>query len=348
MNIKSMVLQEIDRYANITYSDKQSHLYWIDWMKVIGMYFIIVGHIFPLGHQYIYVFSVPLFFFISGYLGHREDSVQVFWKKLFKNLILPCVIILIILHIERLLSQVRFGSFEWAYVPMHIKNCLFGDMALHTEAGGIGICWFIYTLALCKIIQQFVVKNTIVNIVVIIVGIIIAVFYNKNNLHLCNAFLNTTLAYPFYAIGGGYKCLNIDKINRKPWLMITGAIAGVIIVFVVGWYNGAPWMYDATYGKNIFLFFLGGLAGTFTMYVISYYLREIKPRSLMILSKGTIIILGFHQLFIRIYDNFPNYLHGVSLEYISALIILVLFIPIIQLSERYFPALLGLRANKHI
>ena len=40
---------------------------WIDWMKVIGMLFIVWGHFTPdLMKNFIYAFNVPLFFFISG------------------------------------------------------------------------------------------------------------------------------------------------------------------------------------------------------------------------------------------------------------------------------------------
>lgn len=105
-------------------------------------------------------------------------------------------------------------------------------------------------------------------------------------------------------------------------------------------------MYDATYGENVVMFFLGGLAGTMAVFVISYFLRNFKPNSLVVLSKGTIIILGFHQLFIRAYSYFPSHFHTVLTDYIVAFVILLAFIPIIQLSERYFPILLGFRAIK--
>ena len=131
--------------------------------------------------------------------------------------------------------------------------------------------------------------------------------------------------------------------------MVTiGTIVCLIVVFVVGLYNGAPWMYDATYGKNIILFFVGGLSGTFVMFAISYLLRNIKPQSLIVLSKGTIIILGFHQLFIRVYNHLLLQYHSTISDYVIALIILLAFIPIIQLSEKYFPVLLGSRASKHV
>lgn len=44
--------------------------YWVDWMKVIGMFLIIWGHLFPKhSYDFIYSFNVPLFFCISGFLG---------------------------------------------------------------------------------------------------------------------------------------------------------------------------------------------------------------------------------------------------------------------------------------
>lgn len=42
---------------------------WIDWMKVLGMLFIVWGHFTPnIMHNFIYAFNVPLFFCISGAL----------------------------------------------------------------------------------------------------------------------------------------------------------------------------------------------------------------------------------------------------------------------------------------
>ena len=32
---------------------KQQRIIWVDWMKVLGMYFIIAGHFFPTGYTYI-------------------------------------------------------------------------------------------------------------------------------------------------------------------------------------------------------------------------------------------------------------------------------------------------------
>ena len=54
---------------------------WVDWMKALAMYFIIAGHCWVPGNKYIYVFSVPCFFIISGYLSHKEERDKVFWGQ---------------------------------------------------------------------------------------------------------------------------------------------------------------------------------------------------------------------------------------------------------------------------
>lgn len=327
----------------------KERLYWIDWMKAIGMYFIIVGHIFPLGNEYIYVFSVPLFFVISGFLSHREDDVRLFWKKLWRNLILPCIIICFILHLENIAACVRLGKFDFGMIPRHILNCLIGMQGLQSPAGGLGVCWFIYTLVICKLLQQFTSKNIIVHVTVLVVCIAGSIYYNVRDLHLNNAIVNTTLAYPMYVIGGGVKLLKINNINNiKPVWSIMGFIVGVAIVIGVGWYNGAPWMFDATYGKNIVLFFIGGIAGTVAVFMVSFMLRNVKSKMVDTIAVGNILILGLHPIFIRAYHLLPEVYQTVYLDYIAAFVVLVAFIPIILLTERYFPVILGSRAKQDI
>ncbi len=42
---------------------------WIDWMKALGIYLVILGHFFSVGEEFIYVFHVPLFFLVAGLLS---------------------------------------------------------------------------------------------------------------------------------------------------------------------------------------------------------------------------------------------------------------------------------------
>lgn len=56
---------------------------WVDWAKVLGMFFIIYGHCFPeTMTNFVYAFNVPVFFLISGYLCKKEPTVKVCCIKL--------------------------------------------------------------------------------------------------------------------------------------------------------------------------------------------------------------------------------------------------------------------------
>lgn len=316
-------------------------------MKVMGMYFIIAGHFFPVGHVYVYVFSVPLFFIVSGFLGKVETDIRLFWRKLWHNLILPCVLICLLTQALDLITAFRLGAFHWKNIPLHWFKCLSGFQGYGLEAGGLGMCWFIYTLIICRVIYQFVSPRRIIHILTVVICVLVAVLYNVKDMHLYNAVINTSLSYPMYLIGVGYKRIFSKlPIEFKVYWSIPALILLLAIVYFAGNYNGAPWLFDNRYGLNIILFAVGANAGTLVFFIVSYYLQNIRLDSVDTIAKGTIVILGFHQYFIKVFDRIPIAMSSDVLEYAYAFIILILFIPIIKLSERFFPVILGYRVKK--
>ena len=101
----------------------QDRCNWIDWMKVLGMLLIIIGHLTPPGYKYVYVFSVPLFFIISGYLTKIEEVSSVFWNKTWRRLLLPTLILWCITMVLRNVFVVIKGQFT---CEMFVTNCLSG------------------------------------------------------------------------------------------------------------------------------------------------------------------------------------------------------------------------------
>lgn len=53
-------------------ASKKERLHWLDYSKAIGMYLVVLGHVFKDNTQLlkdiIYSFHMPLFFFLSGFL----------------------------------------------------------------------------------------------------------------------------------------------------------------------------------------------------------------------------------------------------------------------------------------
>ena len=105
-------------------------------------------------------------------------------------------------------------------------------------------------------------------------------------------------------------------------------------------------MYDNNYGNNLLLFYVEAISGTTAVFIISYGLRKLKLKFVDVISKGTIVILGFHGIFIKLFSHIPTSQGKCITDYFFSLVILALFVPIIILSERYCPVLLGTRVEK--
>ena len=103
----------------------KQRILWIDWMKVLGMLAIVYGHFKSSYYEFAYVFSVPLFFAISGFLSKIELSNHTFLKKVFWNLIIPMLGISIINYcIEIICNGISLSPISFVVnflLGMHIK-----------------------------------------------------------------------------------------------------------------------------------------------------------------------------------------------------------------------------------
>jgi fucose 4-O-acetylase-like acetyltransferase len=80
-------------------SKQESFLPWIDILKGIGIICVVYGHAYA-NHlsKFIYLFHMPLFFFISGYLHKSNPDYISYGKKKVKHLLIPyfCFLTLIL------------------------------------------------------------------------------------------------------------------------------------------------------------------------------------------------------------------------------------------------------------
>ena len=240
-------------------------------------------------------------------------------------------------------SAYYLGSFDIKNIVRFIYNVAIG---MHAESMGVGMCWFVYTLVLIKIIYQYVPKN-IIHAILILLFLMGAYIYNQVDISLylpihksSNAIVNVCVAYPFFYIGSllrRYKD-DINSFNNKIYLTLV-LISNVSLLYVSGRYNGSVWMYICGYGGNLIWFFIGGIAGTLVVFSISKLL-PFYSKYISNISIGTIIILGFHGCFIDWIKRITC--TGVSYwDYIYAAVIVVLFVPLIIVLEKYFPIIVG-------
>lgn len=311
---------------------------WIDWMKAIGIYLVILGHFYSIGEKFIYAFHVPLFFLISGMLTKKESDRQLFWRKLWYNLVVPMLIMATLNGVYDFLLNLLNGVFTPMDIYWFVRNVSFGMVA------GYDALWFVYTLILLKIIFQYSPSYRLFYaLTVVMLGLGYAYGHSDQSgfpffLKEANAIINVCLAFPFFAFGvWAHAYIAVLNNWRNKFLLLLTALCGLVLVVVCAIFNGYVGLYFCNDGGNMLLFLVGGLAGSMVVFAVSKLVGS-APWLVLVVSRGTIVILGFHKLFIALART---YFPASWLDVLFAILIVLLFVPIILLTENYFPLMAG-------
>ena len=121
-----------------------------DIMKGLGILAIVMGHC-RLAEDFVYLFHIPLFMFISGIFHHTEDitGVKDFGKRL-KKQIVRCYIPFVTIEIIFVLLHNVFEKIHWISGPSYtLHNQIFYCLKILTMGYGeslVGTLWFIISL----------------------------------------------------------------------------------------------------------------------------------------------------------------------------------------------------------
>ena len=320
---------KLSDYKNRVRVGTKGRLPWIDWMKTIGMVFIVYGHMFSLGEQFVYAFNVPLFFVISGFLSKINPNNNDFWQALWTRLVFPMIIISTINNVLQIaidLAQNQFNGQSLLF-PLGI---LIGDQSC------LKACWFIYSLLVIRILNQYV--NLKYQAIICAIGMVVAICVRKYCAFVPhNAILSSLLAYPFFLIGRLFKEYGLPERRVSVCFSVFAVVALSILLVVDVSYNGDVRVYKFDYGHSLLLYLIGGTIGSIIVYLCCHCLNAWEGAE--VISKGSIVLLGFHQWFVSAWLALvPTYRS--LLDLCVAVIIVLVFIPIIRFSP---PILLGYR-----
>jgi fucose 4-O-acetylase-like acetyltransferase len=321
--------------ATLTPSKRQE---WIDWMKALGIYLVVLGHFYSVGEKQIYIFHVPLFFVISGFLCKKESDQVIFWKKLWYNLMVPMLIMAVVNFVYACILQLLDGTFGLKTIYWFVRNALFGMVS------GYGVLWFILTLVMLKIIFQYCLSKVLFFSLTVVMLALAYVYYHSDLsgypffLNAPNTVIDVFIAYPFFALGVLAREFKgqLNEWGNKVMLALV-FVCGILLVWVSDLSNSYVAMYKCDYGGNMLWFLVGGVAGSMMIFAASKLLGH-ALKSITIISRGTIIILGFHKLFI---DLIRTFFSASIFDILLAAVIVMLFIPLIIMSEQYFPLMGG-------
>lgn len=335
-------------FNNFTFSsantkDLSDRLNWLDWMKAIGIGLIVYGHFFSLYDIYVYVFSVPLFFMISGFLSKKESDNKLFWKKLWYNLVIPMFIICTMNYL--------WGAFRGYFLSSNHSlpenPILFYGKLLIGIHGALGAFWFVYTLIILKIVLQYT-KMAYSHIIWLVLFLFMAYVINnfdfevmgKHPLKTAWSIPNTFVSYPFFIIGhflrGWKNKLSNYQADRYTFCWI---LVSLFVIFLCGHNHKYVYLYICGYGDNIILYLIGGLAGSAFIFLISKLLEKFRWSIITDISIGTTLILGFHGhviSIIRYYFNTASFA-----DFVFSIIIVLTFVPIIRFCKSHLPIIMG-------
>jgi hypothetical protein len=158
---------------------------------------------------------------------------------------------------------------------------------------------------------------------------------------ISNANLSVLVCMPFFLIGVYLKKIKQQLCKLHNCCFEVGLlICAFLLLMICGNYNGYVWMYLCDYGNNYALFIIGGMAGTCMLYVLSLWLSRLPYRkTIEALSKGSILIIGLHIIIVRRLIELPD--RSLIEDLFLSLFILLCFVPLIRITELFFPILLG-------
>lgn len=221
----------------------ENHIYW-NIVKGIGIVLVVLGHICPNISGYIYLFHLPLFFFVSGYLYNEEkygDKPFVYLKKRIKSQWIRYVLIywgLILLH--NLFCELRMiGKDAEKYsITVIIQKMIEAVFGMGQEIMG-GTLWFVPVLVIASVLLGFIVSLSrkleqltnwkyfkyFVQMVFIIIGTCVGYRLCYETVYLVANVQISLIVMPFLWIGYLVSSFEVDfKKFLNPFVVIIFAI----------------------------------------------------------------------------------------------------------------------------
>lgn len=278
---------------------------WIDYAKIIGIFLVVYGHLLQrTGLVYeelrwvwdlIYLFHMPLFFFISGYLYKGSQN----WGKILKGLVIPYLIYqLMFFPIVYIPSLVKEG-FSVTILLQYFVGIILGD-GYHTEFSRYVClpCWFLICIIQLRMILNYV-SMSFINSVLLVLGSIISLFVLKScHINLYFNLDSTLMALPYFIFGYWMNKKTIQPAKVSLWgavLLLAFSVCEIGIYMI----NGPTQMNGPSYGRYMILDFMGGLLGIGIVLIISNCRKSIS-QYLKLLARNTLFIIFFHWLFIDV------------------------------------------------
>ncbi len=329
----------------------------LDIAKGIGIILVVLGHTYRGNglNIFIYSFHMPLFFFISGLLYNQKKYATTFFflKNKIRTLLLPYASFYILSYFYWLFVEKTLRQGTDVYFTVPIIGFFYGtDFALYMYPNGA--LWFLTCLFTTELLLFFILKfirSNKLRLAMFIFCGLIGYFLSIKNYPPLPLSANTSfIAIVFVGVGFLSKDFFIPRImqiSKNRCLLISLFI--FTVVYLLAPING---QIDMDYSKyqNPVIFTILALIGILACLLLASYINYNKI--LQFFGINSLIVMGLSELVKRAviglvskFTNLPILFLRQSLLYslICVFIILLFFVPIIYMLNKYLYLFLGKR-----
>jgi fucose 4-O-acetylase-like acetyltransferase len=334
---------------------------WIDCAKTIGILLVVLGHvqIDESISNIIYSFHMSLFFFISGYLEKKRNFKECVANGI-KTIIIPYFILyglsfLWWFPVSFLRHPELFGGFALENGNTFLRpfcGMLFGSGYDTKYSLMINVpLWFLVGLFFAKIINTIIVtisKGRLLPYIIFNVVVVALVFVLKIvHFDLLFSLDSALLALPFFSMGKILRDNDVLKsVEKRGNFMniLIGATMFALLLMLVP-INGRADINTFSYGNNIFLFYIGGMAGIMATLFLSFAYK-CKNKVISVISDGTILIMAFSHYITAIIFRIIGLrdesviINPILAVIVSIVAIMIMVYPIVVI-KKYFPMIMG-------
>ena len=315
----------------------------IDWCKVLGIVLVILGHSYtsPIIHRIIYLFHMPLFFIISGFL-YKNKGIKGEMKSSLYALVIPYYIFNAIY-----LIPLTGGEYKTSY----ILDILIGNQ--ERLCGLMIPLWFLVSLfvirVFCTLFEHIGWKHLLCSLLVSIFVFRILGIENGN----FDPFQIKTscFALPFFIIGILMKqhFHSIKAINGGKGPTLAVVMIAVMVFVMLGLYNmylnnNVTGVFECNYGKYISLYYISTSGIVLGILFLSFLFLNYRWEIIENISNGTLFILCTH-LMIK-WKIMRFFSESMLSTFFSTVIVLSISYLLILLCQEHFPILLGKKNKK--
>jgi len=327
----------------------------MDFLKGIGIFLVILGHHENWITDWIYSFHMPLFFILAGVFHKNEDKYFNFFKKKVKSLLVPYLFFAIILFLFWLVIGRKFGESAINNIP--VKECFIGIFYGIVEVKGIssmewgGPIWFLLCLFLISNIFYFVSKLNLKKVIFIEICFIIISAISKKYIPISLPWnlQRALIDISFYTIGYYAKDFIKNKDEKNNTITLIKGIFFILINVSI-YLNRDKLNILEKYNINL-VYLIGGIFGS--LGVIEIFKNMKSSKKIEFLGKNSIILLAFHGRamtgikFIFIILLNKTLIEGsVLIDIVYSIFQVIICIPAILIINKYFYFCIGRKPSK--